>query len=217
MGKKIVLYDLEPSPNNIKVRIALNYKGLEFDKIPVDPMDRSGVLEASGQPLTPVMLHGDTVVYDSAAILRYLDTNFRDTPPLFSADYETMQEIESLETMSRSRLSEPIGMIYRQWRSGEPDPAVSVQASAMANDLTADIEARLAEGHWLVGDSMTAADVSAAPLVFYMMVPPEVADSSPPARFFADNLHLGEGRGRTGEWVARVMAYDRQDVAVGQD
>ncbi len=40
-------------------------------------------MRISGQHLTPVIEHGEVVLFDSAAILRYLDAAFRETPPLF--------------------------------------------------------------------------------------------------------------------------------------
>ena len=85
MDRKVTLYDLGPSPNNIKVRLALAYTKIPYEKIPVDPQDREPLVKVSGQPLAPVMLHGETVVYDSYAILRYLDANFPKTPRLYSA------------------------------------------------------------------------------------------------------------------------------------
>ena len=123
MDKTLRLYDLAPSPNNMKVRIALNYKGLP-------------------------------------------------------------------------------------WRSGEADAEACRGASALMNELTADLEERLQRHPWLMGSQMNAADVTAAPAVFYGMVPPQVAESSEAARFFSENLTLGEGRERTRAWVARVMAHD---------
>jgi glutathione S-transferase len=77
------------------------------------------------------------------------------------------------------------------------------------NKHTAAIEKRLDESSWLVGDSMTAADVTAAPSVFYAMLPPEAAQIGPIHAFFATGLKLGEGRDRTREWAKKVMAYDR--------
>ena len=43
------LWELALSPNNTKVRMALRFKGVDFEAIPLDPRDRSAVLEASGQ------------------------------------------------------------------------------------------------------------------------------------------------------------------------
>jgi glutathione S-transferase len=207
--KEIVLFDLAASPNNMKARIALNFKGLPFKKIPVDPMDRSPIVEASGQPLTPVMLHGDTVVYDSRAILRYLDTNFRDTPPLFSSDKETMSEIERLEKYARNALSQGVGIVFAQALSGNPDLDACGNASDMLHEASAMLEERLQGSDWLVDDRLTAADVTAAPIVFLGMLPPEIGRTGPIAQFFVDNFELGEGRERTRTWAMRVMAYDR--------
>ncbi len=68
-------WELSPSPNNTKVRMALRYKGIEFEAVPVDPMNRQPVIEASGQELTPVIEDRGIVLNDSEAILQYLDAN----------------------------------------------------------------------------------------------------------------------------------------------
>jgi glutathione S-transferase len=75
-------YELAPSPNNTKVRMALRFKGIEFEAIPVDPRDRTVVIEVSGQELTPVIADRGIVLNDSEAILQYLDANYTDTPRL---------------------------------------------------------------------------------------------------------------------------------------
>lgn len=209
----IVMYNLGPSPNNQKVRIALNYKGIPYEAIPVDFADRSNVIEASGQPLTPVIKHGDTVVYDSRAILRYLDNNFRDTPKLFSEDRDTMMEIERLENDARSLMGECVSMVFRQVLSESPDLEVCEKASRMIHERTADYEERLQDHDFLMGDEMNAVDVTAAPLVFLGMLPPQAlemaGDASPIVQFFIDNFDIGEGREKTREWAMRVIAYDR--------
>jgi len=82
----IRFFELGPSPNNTKVRMALRFKGLEFEAVPVDPFDRAQVVEASGQQLTPVIEDRGIVLNDSEAILHYLDANYRETPRLFASD-----------------------------------------------------------------------------------------------------------------------------------
>ena len=77
------LWELVPSPNNIKVRLALGYKQVPFESLEIDPFDRSDVLEVSGQELTPVAQDRGVTIVDSEAILHYLDANYRDTPRLF--------------------------------------------------------------------------------------------------------------------------------------
>jgi len=77
------LWELTPSPNNIKVRMALRFKGIEFEQVLVDPIDRAPVLAVSGQELTPVIEDRGIVLNDSEAILQYLDANYPETPRLF--------------------------------------------------------------------------------------------------------------------------------------
>ena len=213
MSDNIVMYNLGPSPNNQKVRIALNYKGIPFEAIAVDFEDRTNVVEASGQPLTPVIKHGDTVVYDSRAILRYLDNNFRDTPQLFSADRDTMMEIERLENDARSQIGDCVGMVFHEALSESPSPETCQEASRLIHERTAGYEDRLQNGDFLMGESMTAVDVTAAPLVFLAMLPPQAVEMAggpgPIVQFFVDNFDLGEGREKTREWATRVIAYDR--------
>jgi glutathione S-transferase len=80
------LWELSPSPNNTKVRMALRFKGIDFEAIPVNPKDRRGVIESSGQELTPVIEDRGIVLNESEAILAYLDANYRETPRLNASD-----------------------------------------------------------------------------------------------------------------------------------
>ena len=210
----VVLYDLWPSSNNMKVRIALDYKGIAHDVFPVgmgDEQARAKVLEVSGQPLTPVLTHGDTVIFDSAAIVRYLEANFPDTPRLFPREREAFQAAEKLEMWARTDLVQPLGVVFgelmKQMGGGEADAEACRQASVKLNELTGEIESRLADSPFLLGDTMTIADITAAPQVFWAMPSDEVVAKVPPAAFFREHYQLGEGRERTREWCARIMKH----------
>jgi len=207
------LHDLHPSPNNAKVRIALGYKGLAYERVPFEPDaypgDRSALVAASRQPLTPVLEHGDTVVFDSSAILRYLEANFPDTPPLFSTDYATMHRIEEWELFARTDLGPGIGLVFRQAIAPVPDGDAVRRGNELVRAGTERLEAQLAETPFLAGDALSAADVAAAPVVQLAALEPEDAAGSPIRGFFREHLRLGEGRERTREWVRRVLAFDR--------
>lgn len=77
------LLELAPSPNNTKVRMALRYKEIPFETLAIDPFDRSVVVEATGQELTPAIKDRGIVLNDSEAILQYLDANYPNAPRLF--------------------------------------------------------------------------------------------------------------------------------------
>lgn len=61
------------SHNCIKVRRALELKGLEFETRDIHPLKRDAVIEASGQPLVPVLIDDGRVVFESTAILHHLE------------------------------------------------------------------------------------------------------------------------------------------------
>jgi glutathione S-transferase len=88
-------WELSPSPNNTKVRMALRYKGIEFEAVPVDPSDRSKLIEVTGQELTPSIEDKGIVLNDSEAILQYLDANYRDAPRLYPAERATRRQCEA--------------------------------------------------------------------------------------------------------------------------
>lgn len=212
MGSGIRLHTLHGSPNNMKVRIALGIKGLDYETIPLGfdayPGDRSSIVEVSRQPLTPVLVHGDRVMFDSGAILRYLEANFPETTPIFSNDFQTMHEIERWEWMARAELGEPVGMVFGEAFAPEKSDATCRKASALLHELTGSIEKQLSEAPFLLGDRATAADITAVPYLYYSMLSEDAAASGPIAKFFFENFHLGDNRDRTREWVGRVMAYD---------
>jgi len=210
----IVLYDLWPSNNNMKVRIALDYKGIEHDVFPVEMGDEAArlkVLEVSGQPLTPVLTHGETVIFDAAAIVRYLEANFPDTPRLFPREREAFQAAEELEMWARTDLVAPLGTVFgelmKQMGGGEADVEACRQASSRIHELTGEIESKLADSPFLLGDTMSVADITAAPQVFWAMPTDEVVARVPLAAFFREHYQLGEGRERTREWCLRIMKH----------
>ena len=194
MSADLVVYGFDTS-NNFKVRVALGYKGIRYTFERIEPTDREKVLEVSGQPLTPVIVHGDAVLFDSSAILRYLDANFPDTPRLFPPDRMAIYEIESWESFARRELQEAIRVPVFQRIQGRTDEAELAEAAEAFAEATARLEEELAGREWLVGDEMTAADVAVAPAVFRGAA--------------LEGFPTLDDRPRTLGWVDRVMAYDQ--------
>ncbi|XP_057999091.1 glutathione S-transferase zeta class-like [Hevea brasiliensis] len=84
--KKLKLYSYWRSSCPTRVRIALNLKGLSFDYVAVN-MAKGEHLTAEYLKLNPlgyvpVLVDGDTVVFDSFAILMYLDDKYPQHPLL---------------------------------------------------------------------------------------------------------------------------------------
>jgi glutathione S-transferase len=208
MSRPVKLYDLGPSPNSTKARLALALRKIPYEKIPVDPNRREPVIQISGQPLTPVLVHGDTVIFDSSAIVRYVDANFPGEPRLFSPVYETMKKIEEWETFGRMEAGEPIRITFREAFSASPDAARLKKANDLVQRAASRTEEALAGGPYLMGAAITAADILVAPYLNLAALPAAAASHSPIAAFFVRNLRI-EGTPRTRAWIERVMALDR--------
>lgn len=195
MSAEIVIYGFETS-NNMKVRVALGFKEIPYEFRPINPQDRAEVERLSGQYLTPVMLHGDQVLFDSAAIMRYLEAKYRDRPPLFGNSHREQWAIEDMELFGRWTLSGPLmEVVHHRIYGGTVDVAMQQRCNDAFGKAVSELNEKLTDSPWLVGDSLTAADVTCA-AVIYRIQEGKVFD-------------LPAGAESISGWVKRVMAYDR--------
>ncbi|OKH25565.1 glutathione S-transferase [Hydrococcus rivularis NIES-593] len=75
------LYQFELSQYSEKVRLILDYKGLEYKKIEVTPgIGQLELFRLSGQRQVPVLKDGETFVADSTEIAFYLDRKYPEKP-----------------------------------------------------------------------------------------------------------------------------------------
>ena len=194
MADDIVIHGFETS-NNFKVRAALGFKQIDYRFETIDPADRSDLIELSNQPFTPVMSHGDTVMFDSAAIMRYLEANFPGTPRLFSHDYAVMRSIEEWEAFGRVTLHEPLAIMVKQRIAGRSDEAETGRAAELFAVATARLEEALAAREWLAHTRITAADITCAAVVRRVRV--------------MQPFEIPADRDATYAWAEKVMAHDR--------
>lgn len=118
-----VLYQLAPSFNSRKVRYALGFKGVDYTTVEIGDSNSQQVIDVSGQPLTPVLQHGEAVMFDSGAIVRYIDANIPG-PRLFSPNVEEMKAIENWETRAKKEILTPYMKMIGQVKSGNMDETV---------------------------------------------------------------------------------------------
>jgi glutathione S-transferase len=77
----IELYQFEMSHYAEKIRLILDYKGLEYRKIEVTPgVGQLDVYQLSGQRQVPVLKDESNIIADSTAIAFYLDQAYPDRP-----------------------------------------------------------------------------------------------------------------------------------------
>ncbi|MBK1990686.1 glutathione S-transferase family protein [Sphaerospermopsis aphanizomenoides BCCUSP55] len=77
------LYQWELSQYSEKVRLILDYKGLEYRKIEVTPgIGQVELIRLTGQQQVPVLKDGHKYIVDSTEIAKYLDSEYPDRPLL---------------------------------------------------------------------------------------------------------------------------------------
>ncbi|BCL38483.1 glutathione S-transferase [Nostoc sp. MS1] len=75
------LYQWEFSQYSEKVRLILDFKGLEYRKIEVTPgIGQVDLFRLTGQRQVPVLKDGNKYIADSTAIAKYLDLEYPDRP-----------------------------------------------------------------------------------------------------------------------------------------
>lgn len=194
MPTEVTVLGFETS-NNMKVRVALGYKSIPYRFRAIEPHNRDEVVRISGQFLTPVLVQGDRVVFDSAAILRYLDVAFQSTPRLFGRTHAEQWEIEDWELFARTQLAGPMmDVVHRRVQGEAVEDAMLDRCSTAFDAAMTGLARRLDDREWIVEDAMSAADITAAAVVFRV----RAAGLFPVSR-------LTEAVSR---WVDRVMGYD---------
>lgn len=77
------LYQFELSQYSEKVRLVLDFKGLDYRTVEVVPgVGQLELLRLAGQTKVPVLKDGDTVIADSTEIALYLDRKYPENPLL---------------------------------------------------------------------------------------------------------------------------------------
>ncbi|NJM21387.1 MAG: glutathione S-transferase family protein [Richelia sp. RM2_1_2] len=75
------LYQFELSQYSEKVRLILDYKGLEYRKIEVTPgIGQVELFQKTGQRQVPVLKDGSRYISDSTEIVKYIDAQYPDKP-----------------------------------------------------------------------------------------------------------------------------------------
>jgi glutathione S-transferase len=211
MANSLRLYHLGLSPNGKRARLALGAKGLEYEPVDADPRDRTQLIELSGQPLTPVLVHDGVVIFDSWAILRYLETNVRREPRLYAGEMERMQAIEGWERFARTRLGPPLGAMFGQVLAGTRDPDALSRATAAYGEALGELDRALADAGsaYLAGEAPTAADVGCAALLNVAWLTAEAVETHPLLEVFHEQLARAPGSDALRLWYASL---DRLDV-----
>lgn len=164
-------------------RLALEEKGLSYDRVEVNPFssDRPvAYLELHPFGRVPVLVHDGFALYETGAITRYVDRAF----PGPALQPTTPQAL--------ARMDQIIGVIdaYAYWplvrqvfaqriarpRQGiAPDEAEVAQGLAAAPQALGALERLTSDKLFLLGETLSLADLHLAPMIAYFVEAPEGA------------------------------------------
>ena len=172
-------------------RLALTEKGVAYTPVPVDVFAPGGPpqehLERHPFGKIPAFRHDDFTLYETNAILRYIDEAF-DGPSLQPAAPQTRarmtQILSVLDTYAYRTLVWDIFVerVVKPGKDGSADEVKIASALGQARKIITALEELMASGPFLLGDQLTLADCHAAPMLNLFAISEEgrmLLDASP--------------------------------------
>jgi glutathione S-transferase len=210
----IDLYWGSGSPYSWRVLLALEHKRLPYTShlLQFSKQEHKSpqMLAMNFRGKVPVLKDGDYVVFESLAVLYYLDQKYPD-PPLFGRNAEEagviMRVICEYQAYTEEHVNRIARAVFFRPQTVKHDELAD-SMHAVANEARS-IEARLSKSDWVVGEALTAADIVIFPglqILLRALGKPEARDLS--SRF----LPLEVNYPALARWVARVEAlpgYER--------
>jgi glutathione S-transferase len=201
------------SPPCWRVALALEYKGLPYHShlLQFDRQEHQSpqMLAMNFRGRLPVLRDNDYVVFESLAILYYLDRKYPD-PPIFGRTPEESGVIMRVICEYQSYTEPPLKQILsalQQRNERKPDDGITEAMHRVAGEART-IEQRLARSDWVVGESFSAADMIIYPdirLLLRMLQRPQAHELA--ARFLPMEVNYPA----IGRWLERVAALPGHD------
>jgi glutathione S-transferase len=210
----IDLYWGSGSPYAWRVLLALEFKHvpyashvLQFSK---QEHKSPQMLALNPRGRVPVLKDGDYVVFESLAVLYYLDLKYR-TPPIFGRTPEEagviMRVICEFQAYAEQQVTHIVSAVFANAPS-VPVPDLTAAMHVVASEART-IEGRLSKSDWIVGESCSAADMVIFPSIQLL----RRALNRPAARELSSRfLPIETHYPALGRWIARVEAlpgYER--------
>jgi glutathione S-transferase len=175
----IKIYGVPPSSFTRTVRLACHEKGIDYELVPMFP-GQLGALNPFQK--IPVIAHGDMTLYESTAILRYLDRTFPG-PKLWPEDSRQAAQCDQwVSAVNDSLVNSALRYLANHFGFLPVPQEMADKYLAKAREVVPVFDQRLGQSRYLVGDSVTAADLFLAPIVFNFQAIPglkEIGEASP--------------------------------------
>jgi glutathione S-transferase len=214
----IHLYWGSGSPYSWRVQLALEHKRLPYEshQLQFSRQEHQSppMLALNPRGRLPVLKDGEYVVFESLAVLYYLDLKYPE-PPIFGRTPEEAGVIMRVINEFQAYTEERLMNICRVLLTAGPTSGVNLHAEAMTDSMhlvareARTIEQRLSKSDWIVGDSYSAVDMVIFPAIQLLRRALGKPGGAELARRF---LPLEANYPALGRWLARIEAlpgYER--------
>jgi glutathione S-transferase len=199
MATELKLISHKLCPYVQRAVIALTEKDVPFERINIDLGNKPGwFLEISPLGKTPVLQVGDTPIFESAAILEYLEET--QPNPLHPAEPLKRAEHRAWIEFSSAVLSDIAGFY------AAPDAAGFAAKSLQLEQRLARLENRVAATPWFDGEAFSLVDAVFGPVFRYFDVFDGIAD-----------FGILPGKPKLKRWRQALAARPSVRAAVGAD
>lgn len=172
------LYGFPLSTYVRSTRMACVEKGVAYELEPLSPPEcKARGLHPFGK--IPVMEHDGLRLFETSAILRYIDETF-DGPSLQPADPTGRARMEQWISSVNDTIYDAmvrrcvLQYAFPRGEDGAPDRKVIVPALKQTRRQLKVLDEAYGDRDFLVGDSLSLADLFLAPILFYLArIPPE--------------------------------------------
>jgi len=166
----IELFSISDSPYGWRAQLALEFKGLKYTPRFLSASEgenrSAAFLALNPRGKVPVLKHGKLVVYESLAVMAYLESRFPD-PPLFGGSSALTGHVWQRLSEFGSYADVPIRSIILPLYFGVADARADEIRRALpsVHEELAFLEQALTNHRWLVDESLSAADLGIYPFI----------------------------------------------------
>jgi len=178
-----IIHTVPGSPFARSALATLIEKGAPFRLAPVAPgiMRSEPHLARHAFGRVPVLEHGDFLLYETQAILRYLDRVLPD-PALTPGDWKSAARMDQVMNISDWYLFQGVGNVIAFQRivgprimGLVPDETAIAQALPKGHTVIAELSRLLADQDYFAGERLSLADLHVAPQLDFLAQTPEWA------------------------------------------
>ncbi|MPZ34594.1 MAG: hypothetical protein GEV13_27020 [Rhodospirillales bacterium] len=175
----IKVYGVSPSSFTRTARLACHEKGIDYELVPTFP-GQMGALNPFQK--IPAIAHGDMTLFESTAILRYLDRTFPG-PKLWPQESRQAALCDQwVSAVNDSLVNSALRFLAHHFSFLPVPQEMADMYLAKAREVVPVFDRQLGRTRYLVGDSATAADLFLAPIVYNFPAIPglkEIGEAAP--------------------------------------